>query len=103
MGDSGIFGSRKTMDAIARNSRDKVAAWKKAGNTSKPSLKMAKPNLIDNDNWGNPQANALGGGAIQGSFKKGGKVKKTGIYKLHKGERVLNVKQVKTMSKKKRK
>jgi hypothetical protein len=28
-----------------------------------------------------------------GSFKKGGKVKKTGVYKLHKGERVLNAKQ----------
>lgn len=26
------------------------------------------------------------------SFKKGGKVKKTGIYKLHKGERVLRAK-----------
>ena len=28
-----------------------------------------------------------------GSFKKGGPVKKTGLYKLHKGERVLTVKQ----------
>jgi hypothetical protein len=27
------------------------------------------------------------------SFKKGGKVKKTGVYKLHAGERVLNKKQ----------
>jgi hypothetical protein len=25
---------------------------------------------------------------VQGSFKKGGKVKRTGVYKLHKGERV---------------
>ncbi len=30
-----------------------------------------------------------------GSFKKGGKVKKTGTYKLHAGERVLNKKQAK--------
>lgn len=30
-----------------------------------------------------------------GSFKKGGKVKKTGIYKLHAKERVLNPKQTK--------
>lgn len=30
-----------------------------------------------------------------GGFKKGGKVKKTGAYKLHKGERVLNKKQSK--------
>lgn len=27
-----------------------------------------------------------------GSFKKGGKVNKTGLYKLHKGEEVLNKK-----------
>lgn len=34
---------------------------------------------------------------IQGSFKKGGKVPSTGAFKLHKGERVLNVKQAKSM------
>jgi hypothetical protein len=33
-----------------------------------------------------------------GSFKKGGKVKKTGIYKLHAKERVLNAKQAKKVS-----
>jgi hypothetical protein len=33
------------------------------------------------------------GGPLMGSFKKGGKVKKTGVYKLHAGERVLNKKQ----------
>lgn len=31
--------------------------------------------------------------ALLGSFKKGGRVKKTGIYKLHKGEHVLNKEQ----------
>jgi len=34
---------------------------------------------------------------VLGSYKKGGKVKKTGLYKLHKGEKVVPVK-----SKKKR-
>lgn len=34
--------------------------------------------------------------ALQGSFKKGGKVKKTGIYKLHRGEEVLTKDQAKT-------
>ena len=34
-------------------------------------------------------------GKVQGSFKKGGKVKKTGIYRLHKNERVLTTKQTK--------
>ena len=33
-----------------------------------------------------------------GSYKKGGKVKKTGTYKLHKGERVMNVKQTKKIA-----
>lgn len=32
-----------------------------------------------------------------GSFKKGGKVKKTGVYKLHSKERVLNAKQTKSL------
>jgi hypothetical protein len=33
-----------------------------------------------------------GGMRMLGNFKKGGKVKKTGLYKLHKGERVLRAK-----------
>ena len=33
------------------------------------------------------------------SYKKGGKVKKTGLAKLHKGERVLNTKQTKKYEK----
>ena len=36
-----------------------------------------------------------------GSFKKGGKVKKTGKYKLHAGERVLNSKQTRKYDRKK--
>jgi len=35
-------------------------------------------------------------------YKKGGKVKKTGIYKLHKGERVLTKKQQKKLKKNKK-
>ena len=34
---------------------------------------------------------------MQGSYKKGGKVKKAGIYRLHAKERVLNAKQTKKM------
>ena len=34
---------------------------------------------------------------VQGSYKKGGKVKKAGIYRLHAKERVLNAKQTKKM------
>ena len=36
---------------------------------------------------------------LLGSFKKGGKVKKTGKYKLHKGEVVVPAKKVKKMKK----
>lgn len=32
------------------------------------------------------------GARFYGSMKKGGKVKKTGLYKLHKGERVMPTK-----------
>lgn len=32
-------------------------------------------------------------GSILGSFKRGGKVRKTGVYKLHRGEKVLTRKQ----------
>lgn len=47
-----------------------------------------------------PVQQAGNGGApqpLQGSFKRGGKVPKTGAFKLHRGERVLNVKQAKSM------
>ena len=37
---------------------------------------------------------------VQGSYKKGGKVKKTGLYRLHKKERVLNAKQTAKMESK---
>lgn len=31
----------------------------------------------------------MGGRRVLGTMKKGGKIKKTGLYKLHKGERVV--------------
>jgi hypothetical protein len=37
---------------------------------------------------------------VEGSYKKGGKVKKAGIYRLHAKERVLNAKQTKKMESK---
>ena len=40
---------------------------------------------------------------VLGSLKKGGKVKKTGLYKLHKNEVVLTQKQMKMYEKKKKK
>lgn len=40
------------------------------------------------------QAQMPMGRPVFGSFKKGGKVKKTGNYKLHKGEKVISVAQL---------
>ena len=45
---------------------------------------------------------AVGAIASAFGFKKGGLVKKTGVYKLHKGERVLSVKQTKAYNRLKR-
>jgi hypothetical protein len=39
------------------------------------------------------------GGASAGAFKRGGKVRKTGLAKVHKGERVLTKKQSKSYKK----
>jgi hypothetical protein len=41
------------------------------------------------------RAAAQGVKGTMGSYKKGGKVKRTGVYKLHAKERVLNAKQTK--------
>jgi hypothetical protein len=41
-------------------------------------------------------------GEVQGSFKKGGKVKKTGLYKLHKNETVVPAKKRRKRSSKRR-
>lgn len=38
---------------------------------------------------------------VKGSFKKGGKVKSTGLYKVHKGERVLTKAKTDALEKKK--
>lgn len=40
---------------------------------------------------------------ILGSFKRGGKIKKTGLYRLHKGEYVIRAKSAKNFKKRWRK
>lgn len=40
---------------------------------------------------GGPGEQPMRGSGVLGSFKKGGRVKKTGLYKLHKGETVAPV------------
>lgn len=47
--------------------------------------------LRDRNRYRSPEDQNSGGQAL-GSFKKGGKVPKTGLYKLHKGEKVVPAK-----------
>lgn len=61
-----------------------IAAKLKADKAAKPAASKAKA----------PKAKV-----VMGEFKKGGKVKKTAIYKLHKNERVLNPAQTKKAEK----
>jgi hypothetical protein len=52
---------------------------------------------------GPPPPPMMGGGMPQGpikSFKKGGTVEKTGVYRLHKGERVIKAPKTKTATSK---
>lgn len=83
LGDSGTFGSQKTMNAIQRMQRQPMSvqeahsakyAPKFNATISRPAPKMP-------------------------SYKKGGKVKKTGVALLHKGEVVVPKKTVKKISK----
>jgi hypothetical protein len=60
--------------------------------TGRPTPKGYKTDLVDKMKQSDPNAMKP-----LGSFKKGGKVKKTGIYKLHSKERVLNAKQTKNL------
>jgi hypothetical protein len=43
---------------------------------------------------------STGSGQAWEGFKRGGKVRKTGVYKLHRGERVLTAKQEKKRTRK---
>lgn len=82
MGDSGVFGDSKTMKSVP-NSLYKPA--KKASNPTKDMITGAKTKPVGK----------MIKDTLLGSFKKGGKVKKTGNYKLHKGEKVVPAKKVK--------
>ena len=54
----------------------------------------AKKQATKYDSSGSAVDSSLtGGGADAGSFKRGGVVKKTGLARVHKGERVLTKKQ----------
>lgn len=66
------------------------AAWMKSSNpTGFAKLQSSQGSNPDFKSW-----------LSAGSFKRGGKVKKTGLAKVHKGERVLTKKQAEKLAKK---
>lgn len=113
-GDSGTFGSQKTMNKIqvAQSKNKGNQLFKQqltGGRTTSKGLGTKGFDLNDaRQTAGDPQSISLGGGALQGTgsdrkgkimpaYKKGGMVKKTGPALVHKGERVLTSSQAKKM------
>lgn len=81
MGDSGTFGTPKEMNRMYQalnNPKVRSQLIQKQND--------AKSKAMITGTYNSPKSLAE---MVKGSFKKGGKVKKTGIYKLHKGEKVL--------------
>ena len=72
-------------------------SWKKSKDPQAP-IKSLIRNAPSTGN-SNIDANAKMKRELLGSFKKGGTVKKTGIYKLHKGEEVVPAKKKEMASK----
>lgn len=83
---SGLVGAVTDPDSKNENLVDYAKDWK--ANRKKPSQS---------------QTDADFSGAAAGEFKKGGMVKKTGLAKVHAGERVLTPAQNKRYEKSKRK
>ena len=85
-----------TFDEKSKRARQNAAKTLKTGGTALGGL----VSIAGAPEIGVPLGAGLGLlGEVVGSYKKGGMVNKTGIYKLHKGERVLSVKQKKALDK----
>ncbi len=89
--------------AMVKEYTDSLAP--KAPSVGMSADKPAKSDLVKasakyGDRPGEQRIDTAGMTKPLGSFKKGGKVKKTGVYKLHKGEEVANAKQTAKMDKK---
>ena len=54
-----------------------------------PTAPMRGPSRVPTPGQMSPMLNPRFGGRVMGSFKKGGTVKRTGNYRLHRGEKVV--------------
>lgn len=89
-----------TLEALAKPGNAQIANSvkpKAAKQPSKPKQAKSGPNpakaSIPQPSRGGSPRQQIQAAQQPASFKRGGKVKKTAVYKLHKGERVLNPKQ----------
>lgn len=97
-------GDQTTGDVAAINSKIQgIQAYKNAtAPQAAPAKVVGTPinrNAKYGDKTGEKRINTTNMTKPLGSFKKGGKVKKTGVYKLHAKERVLNAKQTSKVEK----
>lgn len=96
-GDAAAIGAKSRMV-------DEYVKSTKPAPVAKPSMKEDRPMRVNpkgkyGDRPGEQRIDTSNMTKPLGSFKKGGKVKKTGVYKLHKGEQVANPKQTAKMDK----
>lgn len=90
---SATVAKEKQSAAKQFNAADNNILQKPALRVAPRTVQMQKGAIQDKGTPRNSGMKAFSPQALLGSFKKGGKVKKTGVYKLHKGERVLNKEQ----------
>lgn len=91
--------TKKTMidQALGRPGAFRSVVPETPAQTGGAPIDRIKPGAKFGDRSGEKRINTEKMRAPLGSFKKGGKVKKTGVYKLHAKERVLNAKQTAKM------
>ncbi len=92
--DPGIGEAAKNINQYTSATQPKPQPAKPSGSASASPV---NPKAKYGDRKGEQRIDTTDMTKPLGSFKKGGKVKKTGMYKLHKGERVMNSKQTKGM------
>lgn len=95
--DKGIGEAQRNIDEYTAATKPAPAKPAPSGSASSTPI---NPKAKYGDRSGEKRIDTTNMTKPLGSFKKGGRVKKTGLYKLHKGEKVMNAKQTKKMDRK---